>query len=58
MEFVRENNKILGYIISSVNIFISGMASIRGVIMIATGTPIGILACAFLVVDGANSIRS
>lgn len=56
VEFIRENNKIVGYVISAVNIVISGMAAIGGAIMMTTGTPIGILAGAILVVDGANGI--
>ena len=56
VEFVRENNKIVGYVISAVNIVISGMTAIGGAIMISTGTPIGVLAGAILVVDGANGI--
>lgn len=56
VEFIKENNKIVGYVISAVNIVISGMAAVTGAIMIATGTPIGVLAGAILVVDGANGI--
>ena len=34
IEFVRENNKIVGYVISAVHIVISGMAIAAGVLMI------------------------
>ena len=43
VEFVRENNKIVGYIISAVKVVVSGMAIFGGGVMIATGTPIGVL---------------
>lgn len=39
VEFVRENNKIVGYVISAAKIDISGMAIFGGRVMIATGPP-------------------
>ncbi|MEH4927715.1 DUF4225 domain-containing protein [Enterobacter cloacae] len=56
VEFVRENNKIVGYMISAVNIVISGVTAFGGAILMFTGTPIGILAGAILVIDGMNGI--
>ncbi|MTD37467.1 DUF4225 domain-containing protein [Erwinia sp. CPCC 100877] len=56
VEFVRENNKIVGYIISAVKVIVSGMAIFGGGVMIATGTPIGILSGVILVTDGINQI--
>lgn len=56
VEFVRENNKIVGYIISSVKVVVSGLTTILGGVMIATMQPIGILAGTILVVDGFNGI--
>lgn len=56
VEFVRENNKIVGYVISAVHIVISGFAVAGGVLMMSTMTPIGVLAGAILVADGANGI--
>lgn len=56
MEFIRENNKIVGYVISSVKIVASGLTAIAGGVMIATMQPIGMLAGAILVVDGFNGI--
>ncbi len=56
VEFVRENNKIVGYVISAVNVVLSGMVFYGGMIMISTMTPIGVLAGALLVADGANGI--
>lgn len=56
VEFVRENNKIVGYVISAVKIVVSGMAILGGGVMIATGTPLGILSGAILITDGINQI--
>ena len=56
VEFVRENNKIVGYIISAVKVVVSGMAIFGGGVMIATGTPIGVLSGAILITDGINQI--
>jgi len=56
VDFVRENNKIVGYVISAVHIVISGIAVVGGVMMIGTMTPIGVLAGAILVADGANGL--
>ncbi|MFC0140020.1 DUF4225 domain-containing protein [Erwinia mallotivora] len=56
VEFVRENNKIMGYVISGVNIVISGVAIFSGFVMISTLGPIGVLAGAILVTDGLNEI--
>ena len=56
VEFVRENNKIVGYVISAVHIVVSGAALFGGMIMMSTMTPIGVLAGAILFVDGINGI--
>lgn len=56
VEFVRENNKIVGYVISAVKIIVSGIAIFGGGVMIASGTPLGILSGAILVTDGINQI--
>ena len=56
VEFVRENNKIVGYVISAVKIVVSGMAILGGGVMIATGTPLGILSGAIHITDGINQI--
>jgi hypothetical protein len=56
VEFVRENNKIVGYVISAVKIVVSGMAIFGGGVMIATGTPLGIISGAILITDGINQI--
>lgn len=56
VEFFRENNKLVGYVISAVKVVVSGMAIFGGGVMIATGTPIGVLAGAILITDGINQI--
>lgn len=56
VEFVRENNKIVGYVISAVYIVVSGAALFGGMIMMSTMTPIGVLAGGILFVDGINGI--
>ncbi|EOS94396.1 DUF4225 domain-containing protein [Erwinia tracheiphila] len=56
VEFVRENNKIVGYMISAVKIIASSLTLIAGGVMIATMPAIGVLAGAILVADGANGI--
>lgn len=56
VEFIRENNKIVGYVISSVKIVAYGLTAITGGIMIATMPAIGMLAGAILVADGLNGI--
>lgn len=56
VEFVREENKIVGYVISAVHIVVSGFAIAGGALMISTMTPLGVLAGAVLVTDGINGI--
>ncbi|WP_145560970.1 DUF4225 domain-containing protein [Yersinia bercovieri] len=56
VEFVRENNKIVGYVISAVHIVVSGAAIVGGALMISTMTPLGMLAGAILVMDGVNGL--
>ncbi|WP_337030702.1 DUF4225 domain-containing protein [Pantoea agglomerans] len=56
VEFVRDNNKIVGYVISAVHIVLSGVAMFGGMIMISSMTPIGMLAGATLFIDGVNGI--
>lgn len=55
-EFVRENNRIVGYMISAVHVVLSGFAVVGGALMISTMTPVGVLAGAVLVVDGLNGL--
>lgn len=56
VEFVRENNKIVGYMISAVKVVVSGVAIFGGGVMIATGTPLGMLSGVILITDGINQI--
>lgn len=56
VEFVRENNNIVGYVISAVHVVISGFAIVGGALMISTMTPVGVLAGAILVMDGVNGL--
>lgn len=56
VEFVRENNRIVGYVISAVHVVVSGAALFGGMIMMSTMTPVGVLAGAILFVDGINGI--
>jgi hypothetical protein len=56
VEFVKKNNKIVGYTISAVHVVLSGVAMFTGFMMISTMTPVGILAGAVLVVDGLNGV--
>ncbi|EOS96701.1 DUF4225 domain-containing protein [Erwinia tracheiphila] len=56
VEFVRENNKIVGYVISAVNVVVSGVVIFGGFVMLSTMGPIGMLAGAVLIVDGMNGL--
>ena len=56
VEFVRENNKIVGYVISVVNVVLSGAEIALGTTLLASANPLGLLAGAILVVDGFNGL--
>ncbi|CCF11157.1 DUF4225 domain-containing protein [Pantoea ananatis] len=56
VEFVHENDKIVGYVISAVKIVLSGLTLVGGVAMVASMNPIGMLAGATLFIDGINGI--
>ena len=56
VEFVKENNEIVGYVISAVKVVMSGMEVFGGVAFFGTMTPIGMLIGATLVMDGLNGI--
>lgn len=56
VEFVRENNKIVGYVISAVNVVLSGMVFFGGFMMLSTMGPIGMLAGAVLIADSMNGL--
>lgn len=56
IEFVKENNEIVGYVISAVSVVLSGFEVVGGVALFGTMTPVGMLAGATLVMDGLNGI--
>ncbi len=56
VEFIKENNKIVGYVISAVNVVLSGLVVAGGVALFGTMNPLGMLAGATLVMDGVNGI--
>lgn len=56
VEFVRENNKIVGYVISAVNVVLSGVVLFGGFVMLSTMGPIGMFAGAVLIADGINGL--
>ncbi|MGO2441961.1 MAG: DUF4225 domain-containing protein [Serratia proteamaculans] len=56
IEFVRENNSIVGYVISSINVVLAGVEIFTGAVLVGTSTPIGVLAGAILFADGFNTI--
>nr|WP_312778266.1 hypothetical protein [Pseudescherichia sp.] len=46
----------MGYVISAVQVIISGFAIVGGALMISTMTPLGVLSGAILVIDGVNGL--
>ncbi|NIG17130.1 DUF4225 domain-containing protein [Pantoea sp. Al-1710] len=56
VEWVKQNDRIVGYVISAVKVVLSGFAIAGGVALAGTMTPIGMLVGATLVMDGVNGI--
>lgn len=56
VEFVKENNKVVGYVISAVHVVLSGVTIFGGFMMMSTMNPIGMLAGATLIADGFNGV--
>lgn len=56
VEFIKEDNKIVGYAITAVNVVLAGLEVVGGFAIAATGTPIGIIAGVILITDGFNTI--
>ncbi|WP_413715426.1 DUF4225 domain-containing protein [Serratia ureilytica] len=56
VEFIRENNEIVGYAITAVNVVLAGLEVVGGFAIAATGTPIGAMAGVILIADGFNTI--
>lgn len=56
VEFVKENNEIVGYVISAVSVVLAGVEIFTGTVLIGTATPIGVMAGAILFADGLNTL--
>lgn len=56
VEFIKENNKIVGYVITAVNVVLAGIEVLGGFTMAMSGNPIGVLAGVILITDGFNTI--
>jgi len=58
VKIVRDENKIVGYIISAVDVVVAGAAIFGGIVMMSSMTPVGVVAGAVIVVNGFNTITS
>ncbi|MER2930831.1 DUF4225 domain-containing protein [Serratia nevei] len=56
VEFIKENNKVVGYAITAVNVVLAGLEVVGGFAIAATGTPIGVMAGVILIADGFNTL--
>ncbi|HAS0824941.1 TPA: DUF4225 domain-containing protein [Enterobacter hormaechei] len=56
VKVVRDENKIVGYIISAVDVVVAGAAIFGGIVMMSSMTPVGVVAGAVIVVNGLNTI--
>lgn len=56
VKIVRDENKIVGYIISAVDVVVAGVAIFGGIMMMSSMTPLGVVAGAIIVVNGFNTI--
>lgn len=56
VKIVREDNKIIGYIISAVDVVVAGVAIFGGIVMMSSMNPLGVVAGAVIVVNGFNTI--
>lgn len=56
IKYVKDDNRIVGYVISGVKVVLAGMQGALGLMLTGTATPIGVLAGAVLIVDSANTI--
>ena len=54
MKVVRDENKIVGYIISAVDVVVAGAAIFGGIVMMSSMTPVGVVAGAVIVVNGVS----
>lgn len=56
VKIVKEENKIVGYIISTVDVVVAGVAIFGGIVMMSSMNPIGVVAGAVIVLNGVNTI--
>ncbi|MDK9637872.1 DUF4225 domain-containing protein [Enterobacter hormaechei] len=56
IQYVTEQNKIVGYFISGIKVVLAGVQAVFGGVMIAMMTPAGMLAGAVLVGDALNTV--
>lgn len=55
VEFIRENNKIVGYVISAVSVVLAGAEIAAGFTLIGTMTPLGVLLVRFWLLTGQTA---
>jgi hypothetical protein len=56
VKVIRDENKIVGYIISEVGVVVAGAAIFGGIVIMSSMTPVGVVAGAVIVVNGLNTI--
>ncbi|WP_108376689.1 DUF4225 domain-containing protein [Enterobacter hormaechei] len=56
VRYVTDQNKIVGYFISGIKVVLAGVQAVFGGVMIASMTPVGMLAGAVLVGDALNTV--
>lgn len=56
VKIVKDENKIVGYIISGVDVVVAGVAILGGIVMMSTMTPLGVVAGAIIVVESPRII--
>jgi hypothetical protein len=56
VEFIKEDNNVVGYVISAVQVVLAGLQAAGGLILVSSMTPVGVLLGATLVVDAANTV--
>lgn len=56
VRYVTDQNKIVGYFISGIKVVLAGVQAVFGGVMIASMTPVGMLAGAILVGDALNTV--
>jgi hypothetical protein len=56
VEFIKENNKVVGYVISAVQVVFAGLQAAGRLLLASSMTPVGVLLGATLVIDAANTV--